>query len=240
MMMGDGKLPLAVSADPRIAGARAASTELGAPAVHIIEEEAGLRALLEGESGALSIAIHGYASMGEFLETYDGSRPGCALLHLPLADMSPEEALRRLAQNNIKLPTMVLAEQADVATVVQCMKLGAFDFMEIPVESERLRHRVEDLIVDDVERAREDAALSAASMRFVALSPRERQILDQIVHGAGSKEIARLLGISSKTVDVHRTNLMRKVGVASVAQLINLALSVRHGRFDTPLKFSFR
>lgn len=175
-------------------------------------------------------AVAEYTSVSAFIADYDGARPGCIVLHLRVRGPNGLEALRRLDQQHIPLPVFILMDNANVATAVQLMKRGAADFLEAPIDLDELHSRIDDLLSADSERARNDAAIYDASRRFTNLSQREHQILEMLLRGQGSKEIARHLGISSKTVDVHRTNLMRKVGVTSVAQLVNLALSVRHSR----------
>jgi FixJ family two-component response regulator len=206
-------------------------TEERLPVVHLIDGDHHLRSGLEHqEEGAHGFVVSEYAAVAAFIASYDGARPSCILIRLLKDHRGVAETLRRLAEHSIHLPVIVLADHADIPTVVECMKLGASDFLELPIDLEDLRQRIEDLLADDAERARTDTEIAAASRRFVNLSQRERQILDLILHGSGSKEIGRLLDISSKTVDVHRTNLMRKVGVTSVTQLVNMALSIRHHR----------
>jgi FixJ family two-component response regulator len=198
--------------------------------VFVIDSDLEHRVRLEPGRGLHPFAIAEYASVSAFIADYDGARPACILLHLRVRGPNGIEALRRLDQQRIPLPVLILMDNADVATAVQMMKRGAADFLEAPIDVDELHNRIDDLLTADTERARADAAIHDASRRFTNLSQREHQILEMLLHGQGSKEIARHLGISSKTVDVHRTNLMRKVGVTSVAQLVNLALSIRHSR----------
>ncbi len=222
-------MPFAVRSDARDRRRRG-STEDHLPTAHIICDDGPLRSALAQASGEHAFSIKDYSKVAEFIAEYDGRRPGCVVVYLPLPNTSGADALHALAQRGVVLPVMIVSEHADVATAVQCMKLGAADFIEAPIDPVDLLHRVEDMLTDDEERARADAEMSAISRRFETLSQREHEILELILRGAGSKEIARLLDISSKTVDVHRTNLMRKVGVSSVTQLVYLGLSVRHRR----------
>ena len=222
-------MPSAVRSDLR--GRRRPLVDEYTPTAHVIGQASGLPpGFGQSANGQVFFRVQRYTGVAGFLASYGGARPGCIVIDLPLPDMSGVEAMHGLAQHEVAMPVIILSEQADIPTVVQCIKLGATDFIEKPIDPVDLQHRIEDMIADDIERARADTEMSAVSRRFDTLSQREHEILELILRGAGSKEIARLLDISSKTVDVHRTNLMRKVGVSSVTQLIYLGLSLRHRR----------
>jgi two-component system response regulator TtrR len=222
-------VPFAVRSDARDRRRRVTADD-HLPTAHIICGDRSSRIGLARAAGDHTFTIKDYATVGSFIAAYDGSRPGVIVVYLPMPNMSGMDALHNFAQHGVVLPVMMVSEHADVSTAVQCMKLGASDFVEAPIDPADLHQRIADMLADDEERARADAEMSAISRRFETLSQREQEILEMILRGAGSKEIARLLDISSKTVDVHRTNLMRKVGVSSVTQLVYLGLSVRHRR----------
>jgi two-component system, LuxR family, response regulator FixJ len=218
-------MPSAVRSDLR--SRRRSFVDDHMPTAHVIGEDPALHVgFTQGANGYAFRVMH-YGSVATFVASYGGTRPGCIVICLPLPDMTGVEALRELGQHDIALPIIILSEVADTPTVVQCMKFGASDFLEKPIDPVALHQRIEDMIAEDAEHAHDDAEMSAISRRFDTLSQREGEILELILRGAGSKEIAKQLNISSKTVDVHRTNLMRKVGVSSVTQLIYLGLSVR-------------
>jgi len=150
--------------------------------------------------------------------------------------MTGIEALTRFAERNIRLPVIMLTGYGDVPTAVRSLKRGAVDFIQKPFNPQFLLERIQASIAEDAARAGEEEQCAALEQRFNELTAREKEILVQVIDGHTSKEIARVLGISDKTVDVHRTNIMRKVGAASVAELVKLAMTVRRNseRFGPP------
>lgn len=195
--------------------------------VHIIDDNVSLRNMVVKLVGSVGLASKPYSSADEFLSSYDGSRPGCIILDLRMPGMTGTQALTRFAEKDIKLPVIILTGYGDIPTAVRSLKQGAVDFIQKPFNPQVLIERIQTSIEEDAMRAQADHEFSALTERFIRLSLREREILDLVVDGKTSKEIARTLNISSRTVDVHRTNVMRKVGASSVAELVGLAMAAR-------------
>lgn len=193
--------------------------------VHVIDDDIALRGLVVQLANSVGLASKTYASAQEFLARYDGARPGCVTLDLRLPGMTGVEALSRFAEEGVRLPVIILTGYGDVPTAVRSIQQGAVDFIQKPFNAQFLIERIQAAIAEDAARLRSDEMQSLIDERFRVLSPREKQVLSLVVDGRTSKEIARQLSISNKTVDVHRTNLMRKLEVSSFAELVRLSLA---------------
>lgn len=206
------------------------------PVVYVVDDEADLRDVVAKLVASVGLTAKVFSSAQEFLGAYDGGRPGCVVLDLRMPGMTGIEALTRFAEKNIRLPVIMLTGYGDVPTAVRSLKRGAVDFIQKPFNPQFLLERIQSSIAEDATRAKEEGQCAILEQRFNDLTAREKEILEQVIDGKTSKEIARVLGISDKTVDVHRTNIMRKVGAASVAELVKLAMIVRRNaeRFGSP------
>jgi two-component system response regulator FixJ len=193
------------------------------PIVHIVEPDAGVGAGL-----ASLLLCHGHLaqafdSAARFL-TEARLESGCVLLDLRLPDMSGDKLLEELARRGVALPVIAMAAPGDAAAAIRAMKLGAFDFLEKPLGEDDLVAAVERAL--DAWRADEDRrqARAAAEARLQSLSPRERQILQGLVAGLSNKAIARTLGLSPRTVEMHRANMMDDLGLTSLPDALRLAI----------------
>ena len=138
--------------------------------------------------------------------------------------MSGLELTQLLQSRNIALPVILFTGHGDVPMAVQAMKDGAFDFIEKPYNEQKLLDRINDAIEHDRRTRRESAERDEAIARMALLTPREREVIDLIVEGLGNKQIAARLGISEKTVEVHRSRGKTKLRADSVAELVKIAL----------------
>ena len=197
------------------------------PIVYVVDDDAEVRDVVARLVESVGLAATAFSSAQDFLDSYDGSRPGCIVLDLRMPVMTGIEALTRFAERDIRLPVIMLTGHGDVPSAVRSLKRGAADFIEKPFNPQVLLERIQSAVAEDAVHAEADQRSATLEQRFSGLSPRETEILDLVIEGKTSKQIARQLGISDKTVDVHRTNLMRKVGVTSVAELVKLAVTAR-------------
>ncbi|MEA2733038.1 MAG: two-component system, LuxR family, response regulator FixJ [Acetobacteraceae bacterium] len=140
-----------------------------------------------------------------------------------MPDMDGLEVQARLAELGVRLPVIVVSGHGDVATAVQAMKAGALDFLEKPIDERQLLIAIEAALAEGAPKARDDEAMRAVQ-RMAVLSPRERQVLEGIVSGKPNKMIAYDLKISIRTVEVHRTRLMVRLGTHSLAEAIRTAV----------------
>lgn len=154
---------------------------------------------------------------------------GCVLLDLRMPGMDGLAVQREMAARKVKLPVVVVTAHGDVALAVQAMKAGACDFIEKPYDAEVILQAAEAALArGDEERARTRDAAEAAS-RIAALTPREAEVLQGLVAGRPNKIIAFDLGVSPRTVEIHRANLMGKLGARSLSEAVRIALSAGLG-----------
>lgn len=132
--------------------------------------------------------------------------------------------LERLRAQGCTLPVIVVTAHAHVPLAVRAMKAGAFDFIEKPYNDEIMLERIQAALSRENDRYRDEARIGAQRERFDALTAREHQVLDLVIRGESNKGIARVLGISIKTVELHRANLMHKTGARSATEVVRLAV----------------
>lgn len=187
---------------------------------HDVEVQGALRRLLE----SVRLRVETYANATTFLEKYVSSRCGCVILEVRLQDMSGVELQRRLCREGRRIPIIFVTEHGDVPTAAQTMREGAFHFLQKPVNEQYLLDQVHAAIEKDLMDRREEAEHRAAIARFGGLSSRERDVLAEIVAGKTNKQMAQQFGVTVKTVEFHRANIMKKVGVDSLVELVCLLL----------------
>ena len=179
----------------------------------------GLSRLLR--SAGLQAATYG--SPEEFLSRYDPAAPGCLVLDVAMPGVDGLELQRRLAEAGCPLPIVFITGHGDVATSVRAMRGGALNFLTKPVNDEELLAAVGEAVDKDRRVRRAQADMALVRERLATLTPRERDVLDQVVAGKLNKQIAGELGIVEKTIKVHRAHVMEKMGARSLAELARMA-----------------
>jgi two-component system response regulator FixJ len=172
-----------------------------------------------------------YETPMAFLASAPGLSSGCVLLDVRMPGMDGLTLQARLAKLDNHLPVVVMTGQGDVQTAVRAMKAGAVDFIEKPYDDEVLVKAIE-LALSLPRQSDRNREAAEAAQRVAALSPRERQVLDALVAGRPNKVIAYDLGISARTVEVHRARMMERLGVRQLAEAIRLAVMARLVRPD--------
>ncbi len=192
-------------------------------AIFIVDDDAvreSLKALLETEG----LNVETYASGQEFLNAVDPSRRGCLLLDVRMPDMTGLELQQKLAARPHKLSIIVVTGHGDVPMAVKAMKAGAVDFIEKPYSDETILESVKYALQCGAPGAGMGAAAEETAARIALLSPREREVFDQLIIGHQNKMIAYELGISPRTVEIHRSRVMAKMQAKSLPQLVRMAL----------------
>lgn len=191
--------------------------------VYVVDDDADMRKALQRllESAGLQVACFGSAQ--DFLATHDRHSAACLLLDLSMPGLNGLQLQRELEQMASPLPIVFLTGRGDIAASVQAMKHGATDFLTKPVDDEELLAAVHEALATDRQRRRGSAEREHIAQCLASLTERERQVLEQIVAGRLNKQIAAALGTVEKTIKFHRGNLMRKMGVRTVAELVKLA-----------------
>jgi two-component system CheB/CheR fusion protein len=195
------------------------------PVIFVIDDDThvreGIRALLEADGRI----VEDFAASEAFLEVHRPGRRGCLLVDAYLPGMTGLELLGRLQRNGDRLPTIVMTGHADVPMAVRAMKLGASDFIEKPIARDELLAALERALERSQDAPKASAWRQDASTRIAALTPRQRQIMDMVLAGHPSKNIAVDLGLSQRTVEHHRAEIMRKTDTKSLPALARLALA---------------
>lgn len=191
----------------------------------MIDDDTGIRQFVSILGKSIGLEVKTFPSPLDFLESYDGRRPGCILLDLIMPGINGLEAQQRFVEARIELPVILLSGYGDVASAVRGMKAGAVEFLEKPVSRQVLLEHVQKCLAQDAERAKAAAAIRNLRHRFASLSRRESEVLENIVEGRSSREIGDVLGISAKTVSIHRSNLLKKTGARSTGQLIGMTVT---------------
>lgn len=200
------------------------------PLIHVVDDDESLRTALLRLLGAAGFEARGYASTGEFLLSTATDRPGCVLLDLRMPGPSGLDLQAALTQRGIGLPVVFLTGHGDVASTVQAMKSGAVDFLTKPVEREILLDAIRRALERDARDRATRAEAAELEARWANLTNRERGVVELVVGGRINKQIAQELGIAERTVKLHRSEAMAKLGVASAAELGRLAERLRQLR----------
>jgi two-component system response regulator FixJ len=196
--------------------------------VFIVDDEEPMRNALQRLFRAAGLAVEAHASAGDFLNAYKADRPGCLLLDVIMPEMTGLELQAALAQRGFRIPIVFLTGSAQIATAVAAMKAGAIDFIEKPFDNEFLVERVRRALEHAAGRQIAHLGADEIRRRLALLTPREREVMQHVVAGNTSKMTGRLLGVSHRTVEIHRARIMEKTRADSLADLVRMALDAAH------------
>lgn len=196
---------------------------------YVVDDEATVRRSLALLLRSDGFSVRDFDGGDAFLRAAAALPFGCVLLDLRMPGMDGLAVQREMAARGLKLPVVVVTAHGDIALAVQAMKAGACDFIEKPYDDEVILHAAEAALArGDEERARVRDAEEAGA-RIAALTPRETEVLRGLVAGRSNKVIAFDLGVSPRTVELHRANMMAKLGVRSLSEAVRIALSAGFG-----------
>ena len=201
--------------------------------VHIVDDEAALRGALALLARSVGLKARTYATASEFLEAYRPGGEGCLVVDVRMPGMSGIDLLERLRGIEGALPAIVMTGHGEVPLAVRAMRAGAIDFIEKPFQDQRLIDLIFEGIRLSADRSARRAAQAAARERIARLTPREREVLVYLVEGMLNKVIADRLGISPRTVELHRSHIMDKAEVGSLSELVRLALKAGIGEAES-------
>jgi two-component system response regulator FixJ len=194
--------------------------------VHVVDDDDATRDSLAFLLSAAGIEPRTYASADAFLEAVHGGVTGCVVTDVRMPGMSGIELMSALRDRGLSNPVIVVTGHGDVPLAVEAMKLGAIDFIEKPFDDAAMLAAIEAASTRHARAGEQDEWRAAVRGRLAKLSERERQVLDGLVAGKTNKTIAHNLGISPRTVEVYRANLMTKTDAASLSELVRMALAV--------------
>ena len=195
--------------------------------VHLVDDDEAIRRSVGFALKTSGFHVRAYESGVEFLKSASKLEPGCVLLDIRMPGMDGLEVQSALREKGIGLPVIIMTGHGDVSLAVQAMKAGAVDFIEKPFEKVVLLGAIE----HGIERLKKSAAsvdrADEAAVRLQALTAREREVLDGLAKGLPNKTIAYDLGISPRTVEIHRANVMSKLGVKSLSEALRIAFAAQ-------------
>jgi two-component system, LuxR family, response regulator FixJ len=199
------------------------------PTVFVVDDNEGIRNALRLLLKSVGLASRTMSSAKEFLDTYQPTEPGCLVLDVRMPGMSGIELQEQLNLRGAVIPVIFITGHGDVPMAVEAMQRGAFDFLQKPFRDQDLIDRIQRALERDKHNRAALAQHTRIHERLEALTPREREVMALMVRGLANKVIAADLGISQRTVEIHRSRVMDKSGAASLAQLVRMTLDLESG-----------
>jgi len=194
--------------------------------VHVIDDDEEVRRALVFLLASVGIEAQAHASANDFLTGFPRGPGGCIVTDVRMPEMTGIDLLRQLKQEDIRLPVIVMTGDGDIPLAVDAMKIGALDFLEKPFHDELFIASVRRALDTGNKAERRDAERRGFRDRFETLSGRERDVFNGLIAGHPNKIIAHLHGISPKTVEVYRANVMDKMKASSLSELVRMAMII--------------
>jgi len=196
------------------------------PIVCIVDDDDGVRRAMSALMESVGYAHAAYSSAGDFLRRYNSTQSGCLILDIRMPEMSGLELQQELNKRGYHIPVIFVTGHGDVPMAVDAMKKGAFDFVQKPFRDQDLLDKVNHALQQDVTQRQETADKDEVLERWSSLTQREKEVMALIVEGKANKVVAQDLNLSERTVEIHRSRVMEKMQVRSVAQLVKLSLLI--------------
>jgi FixJ family two-component response regulator len=196
------------------------------PTVYIVDDDDGMRRALSVLMSTVGYSAITFERPAEFLKKLDPNQPGCLVLDVRMPEMSGLEVQQQLNRSGSMLPVILITGHGDIPMAVQAMKDGAFDFLQKPFRDQDLLDRINGAIKQDAENRETVERHADLKRRSESLTPREREVMALVVDGRANKVIAIDLGLSERTVEIHRANVMEKMQARSVAHLVKMHLTL--------------
>jgi two-component system, LuxR family, response regulator FixJ len=196
----------------------------GEPVVHVIDDDEAVRRSLDFLLRSARFKTRTYENALSFLNALPDIPSGCIVTDVKMPEMSGVELLRYLRQKNLRMPVIIITGHADVPMAVEAMKSGASDFLEKPFDDEVLLNAVRSALAAVENASQREIERAELQQRFASLSRREREVLEGLVAGKPNKTIAYELGISPRTVEIYRANVMTKMRAVSLSELVRMTL----------------
>jgi len=199
------------------------------PTVFVVDDDAAVRQSLVLLIRSMALPVAAFESAQDFLERGDPAHPGCLVLDIRMPGMSGLELQDELVRRDVSLPVIFITGHGDVAMAVRAMKSGAVDFIEKPFSDQVLLERINRALEEDRARRQVREERAEIGRRVETLSPREREVMERIVAGQANKVIAIELGLSERTIEIHRAKVMTKTGARSLAELVAMVTRLEAG-----------
>jgi two-component system response regulator FixJ len=194
------------------------------PIVYVIDDDDAVRHSLEFLLKTAGIEVRGFESAKAFLEMLPRIKTGCIITDVRMPEITGIDLLRRVKESGLDIPVIVITGHGEISLAVEAMKIGAVDFLEKPFDDDLLLASVRSALNKEADAAKHKAEVADIDDKLAALSNRERQVLEGLVAGKANKVIAFDLGISPRTVEIYRANLMTKMAANSLSDLVRMAM----------------
>ncbi len=194
------------------------------PVIYVIDDDDAVRQSIEFLLKTVGISVRGFDSAKAFFEALPQIEHGCVVTDVRMPEVTGIDVLREVSEKKPGLPVIVITGHGDVPLAVEAMKLGAVDFIEKPFDDDLLIESVRSALTRDADATKRMAEVAEINDKLNALSNRERQVLQGLVAGKPNKTIAFDLGISPRTVEIYRANLMTKMSANSLSDLVRMAM----------------
>jgi two-component system, LuxR family, response regulator FixJ len=204
------------------------------PVVFVVDDDESVRSSLRFLLRTAGLESRAFGSAPEFLQSYDPAQPGCLVLDVRMPGMNGLELQQELNLRGAIIPVIFITGHGDIPMAVEAMQHGAHDFLQKPFRDEDLIERIQKALARDAEARAGLEGHKAIRASLESLTPREREVLELMVRGKPNKVMAHELGVSQRTVEIHRARVMEKSGAASLAELVRMVMDVEPGLNPTP------
>ncbi len=194
--------------------------------IFIVDDDEAIRDSLAVLLKTVDLNATTFSSGDEFLEAYDPGWEGCILLDIRMPGTSGMEVQKRLAESGCSIPVIFITGHGDIPMAVEAMHGGAFDFIQKPFRDQDLLDRIDQALTTSNEQEQQAARKKTVQNQLQTLTPREQEVMQLVVHGSANKVIAMDLGVSQRTVEIHRARVMEKMRARSLAELVRMALLI--------------
>jgi two-component system, LuxR family, response regulator FixJ len=195
------------------------------PIIYVVDDDDAVRQSLEFLLTTAGLKAKSFESAKAFFEVLPEIGFGCVITDVRMPEITGIDLLKRVKEVNADLPVIVITGHGDIALAVEAMKIGAIDFLEKPFEDDHLLDAVKSALDREADAVQRKAQVTEVQDKLASLSNRERQVLEGLVAGHANKTIAFDLGISPRTVEIYRANLMTKMGANSLSDLVRMAMT---------------
>ena len=196
--------------------------------VMVVDDDAGVRNAMRALLKSVGLNSALFASAQEFLDAYQSSQLGCLVLDIRMPGMSGMELQQQLNMRGAVIPVIFMSGHGDIPMAVEAMQHGAFDFLQKPFRDQDLLDRIQRAIARDAELRKSLGEHERIKAHLESLTPREREVLDLMTQGKQNKVVGQELGVSPRTIEIHRARVMEKMGARSVAELVRMMLDLKH------------
>jgi RNA polymerase sigma factor (sigma-70 family) len=194
--------------------------------IFVVDDDEAIRDSLAVLLKTVDLNATTFSSGDEFIEAYDPGWEGCILLDIRMPGTSGMEVQKRLAESGCSIPIIFITGHGDIPMAVEAMHGGAFDFIQKPFRDQDLLDRIDQALTTSNEQEQQAARKKTVQNQLQTLTPREQEVMQLVVHGSANKVIAMDLGVSQRTVEIHRARVMEKMQARSLAELVRMALLI--------------